>query len=185
MPLVLVKETGAGLANANAYANAADGDSFHLGHLYATDWTGASTATKEAALVMATRVIDSLYAFKGYRANDGQALQWPRVYARDPDRLESPIPVRLLVAGDFFDELSIPKLLSDATCETARALIIADRTGDPDGEGLNQFALTGVLAIQFNVKDRRPMVPHLALAMLSKLGALIEELQGTARLIRT
>jgi hypothetical protein len=35
MALILIKETGAGLANANAYANAADGDAYHDGHLYA------------------------------------------------------------------------------------------------------------------------------------------------------
>ena len=35
MALTLVKETGAGLSNANSYANAADGDAYHDGHLYA------------------------------------------------------------------------------------------------------------------------------------------------------
>jgi len=54
MALTLVKETGTGLSNANSYADAAEGDAYHEGHLYASSWTGASTGTKEAALVMAT-----------------------------------------------------------------------------------------------------------------------------------
>ena len=39
MSITLVKEDGTGLANANAYASAADGDAYHAGHLYATAWT--------------------------------------------------------------------------------------------------------------------------------------------------
>jgi hypothetical protein len=35
MSLILVKETGLVVANANSYASAADGDAYHEGHLYA------------------------------------------------------------------------------------------------------------------------------------------------------
>jgi hypothetical protein len=185
MPLVLVKETGAGLTNANSYADKTEGNTYHDGHIYATNWTTATDATKEAALVMATRIIDSSYQFYGKRANDNQSLQWPRQYARDPDRLESPVPVTLTVWDEYFDSDAVPTLLKNATIETARTLIIEDRTADPDGEGLHQFALTGVLAISFNAKDRRPMIPHLALLMLAKLGDPLHELTGTAKLIRT
>ena len=185
MALVLVKETGAGLGNANSYADAADGDAYHEGHLYASSWTGASTGTKEAALVMATRVVDALFEFRGYRAKDTQALLWPRQYARDDDRLQNPVPGTLGLYGDYFASDAIPKALHDAVIETARELIKADRTADPDGEGLHQLALTGVLAITFNPKDRRPQIPHLALAMLAKLGTMVHEKMGSARLVRT
>ena len=185
MPLVLVKETGAGLGNANSYASAADGDDYHEGHLYASSWTGASTGTKEAALVMATRLIDSLYRFRGFRASDTQALQWPRQYARDDDRRSLVVTVLLPGSGEYFPVDGIPRVLVDATIETARELIKADRTADPDGEGLHQFALTGVLAITFNAGDRRPIIPHAALAMLSKLGTPVREKNGQASLVRT
>ena len=85
MALILIKETGAGLANANAYANAADGDAYHDGHLYATAWTAASAANKDAALVMATRLIDAQFQFDGGKVNETQALQWPRENCHDPD----------------------------------------------------------------------------------------------------
>ena len=39
MALTLIKEDGTGKADANAYANVADGDAYHDGHLYATAWT--------------------------------------------------------------------------------------------------------------------------------------------------
>jgi hypothetical protein len=76
MALTLIKEDGTGLANANAYASAADGDAYHAGHLYATAWTGATGDQKAAALVMATRLIDGQYQFNGLRSQSGQALQW-------------------------------------------------------------------------------------------------------------
>jgi hypothetical protein len=182
--LVLIKEDGTGRVDSNSYSSAPDGDAYHDGHLYAADWTAAITGKKEAALVMATRLIDSSYTFNGYRANDTQALQWPRVWARDRDRLSAPFPALLRATGEYFQSNIIPKLLHDATIETARELIKADRTADPDGEGLRQFTLTGVIQMSFDPKDRRPQIPHLALAMLSKLGSLISETSGTIRLTR-
>src|SRR6266571_1983388 len=103
MSLVLVKEDGTGLANANAYASAADGDAFHLGHYYASVWTGATTGNKEKALVMATRLIDASYQFNGFKKGSVQALQWPREAAVDPDRKDlvvSPLEIKL---GPYFE----------------------------------------------------------------------------------
>src|SRR5437870_961513 len=83
--MTLIKEDGTGKADANSYANAADGDAYFDGHLYAGAWTAATTANKEKALVMATRLIDSQYQFNGFRAHETQALQWPREQCPDPD----------------------------------------------------------------------------------------------------
>lgn len=51
--------------DANSYADAVDGDAYHDRHLYATAWTGATADRKAAALVMATRLIDSQFQFNG------------------------------------------------------------------------------------------------------------------------
>src|SRR5262245_32461822 len=85
MALVLVKEDGSGKADANSYATVAECDAYHEGHLYAEKWTAASQARKEAAVVMATRLIDSQFQFNGFRAHSQQALQWPRERCPDPD----------------------------------------------------------------------------------------------------
>src|SRR5262245_18378775 len=123
MPLTLIKETGAGLANANSYANAADGDNYHDGHLYATTWTGATTPNKEHALVMSTQLIDSHYLFYGAKLLQTQALMWPRCGAPDADH-----------AGgrEFIAENEIPVNLVNGTCELARELLLQDRTAAPD-----------------------------------------------------
>jgi hypothetical protein len=185
MALVLIKEDGSGLANANSYADVADGDAFHEAHLYATDWTGASTGTKTAALVFATRLIDAHYQFRGFKAHDTQALQWPREFARDDDALHNRVFLSLANRDEHFADNIVPKLLRDATIETARELIKANRTDDPDGEGLASMTLTGTLSMTFDKSNRRPVIPHVAQAMLSKLGEYLNHSAGTVRLVRT
>ena len=66
MALTLKKEDGSGFSDANAYADVADGDAYHEGHLYASAWSGASAGDKAAALVMASRVIDAQMQFRGH-----------------------------------------------------------------------------------------------------------------------
>jgi hypothetical protein len=185
MPLVLVKEDGSGMANANSYADVAEGDAFHEGHLYATDWTGANSTTRTAALVFATRLIDAYYQFRGFKAHDAQALQWPREFARDEDALVAHVFPSIPNTDGYFPDDAVPKLLRDATIETARELIRANRADDPDGEGLAVMALTGTLSLTFDKKDRPPVIPHVAQAMLSKLGEYLKSSAGVVRLIRT
>jgi hypothetical protein len=185
MALVLTKEDGTGLANANAYANAADGDAYHDGHLYASAWTAATTGSKEKALVMATRLIDGLFQFNGSKRLSTQALQWPRRECRDPDVENGVIPALLLMRGPFLDETKVPPIVMNATCELARALLVEDRTDDPDGEGLSSMNMVGSLRLDFNATDRQPVVPAVVQTWLGKLGEYIARGKGMARLVRT
>ena len=184
MSLTLIKEDGSGKVDANSYADVAEGDAFHEAHLYATDWTGASSGTKTAALVFATRLIDAYYQFRGFKAHDIQALQWPREFARDDDALSTQV-FPSVQADEYFADNIVPKLLRDATIETARELIKANRTDDPDGEGLATLAITGTLGLTFDKKDRPPVIPHVAQAMLSKLGEYLQRRTGVVRLVRS
>jgi hypothetical protein len=70
----------------NSYADVADGDAHFAGHLYASAWTAATSDRKAAALVMATRLLDSQFQFNGSRTSTSQALQWPRAECSDPDK---------------------------------------------------------------------------------------------------
>ena len=177
MALVLTKEDGTGLAGANAYANAADGDVYHEGHLYATAWTAATAEKKAAALVMASRLIDSLFQFSGVKAHALQSLQWPREDCPDPDANADVVGQRFVLNN------VVPKAVADATCETARALLIEDRTANPMGEGL-KFSGLGELQQSFDKNDRRPPIPHVAQAMLSKFGVLLNRRSGAVPLMR-
>jgi len=192
MALVLVKEDGTGLANANSYASAADGDAYHDGHLYATVWTGATTANKEKALVFATRVIDAQYRFNGGRATTTQALQWPRSDCPDPDAAPDATGVGLFASD------KLPTALVNATCEMARALLATDRTGAPPGEGIDttqssassstggtpSSSVSNSSTTRYSKVDTRPTISQAAQAFLSKLGNLPGRGSGAVRLVR-
>ena len=171
MALTLIKEDGTGKVDANAYANAADGDAYHDGHLYATAWTAATLANKEKALVMATRLIDAEYQFNGVKTTVAQALQWPREDCFDPD------------GSDVLASNIVPRVVLDATCEMARELLLTDRTAAPAGEGL-RYENIGTTQKGFDKSDTRPIISHVAQAMLAKLGAVIKSGSGAVRLVR-
>ena len=176
MALTLIKEDGTGKVDANAYANAADGDAYHEGHLYASAWTAATTPNKEKALVMATRLIDGQFQFEGVKVNDAQALQWPREGCHDPD-------ADGWNGGTVADNV-VPKGVVEATCEMARELLVADRTAAPAGEGL-KYQNVGTTQTGYDKSDTRPVISHVAQALLAKYGALIKGASGAVRLVRT
>lgn len=178
MSLALIKEDGTGKADANSYASAADGDAYHDGHLYASAWTAASAGNKDAALVMATRLIDAEYQFNGVRTTDAQALAWPRYRCPDPDR-----DSRLLLGGNWMPENQVPKNVLAATCEMARELLIADRTVAPAGEGF-KYQNVGGIQTGYDKTDRRPIISPVAQAMLAKYGSQVKSKSGAVRLLR-
>ncbi len=195
MALTLVKEDGTGKADANSYAAVADGDAYFEGHLYASAWTAATAATKAAALVMATRLVDSQFQFNGFRANETQALQWPRERCPDPDRnlvTSSPLSP---VLSNFVPSDLVPKGVADAVCEMARELLIVDRTASPPGEGISSTQSSSSThdsaggsstqtSISYSKEDTRPVISRVAQAMLAKYGALIQGGSGNVRLVR-
>jgi hypothetical protein len=196
MALTLIKEDGTGKVDANSYATAADGDAYFDGHLYATAWTAASTGNKEKALVFATRLIDSQIQFNGYRVHNQQALQWPRERCPDPDMGLITISILVPFLGTFVDADVVPKAISDATCEMARELLIADRTAAPPGEGIasvhtghtdagvggNAPSSNNTTTV-YSKGDTPPIISHVAQAMLAKYGAPVKG-AGVVRLVR-
>ena len=193
MALTLIKEDGTGKVDANSYATAADGDAYHDGHLYATAWTSATQARKEAALVMATRLIGSQFQFRGFRAHSEQALQWPRTECPDPDRGGVVWGVR---APECVGPDLVPAAVVAATCELARELLIADRTAAPPGEGIaatqsSQASHDGtsgsssMSSTTYSKEDTRRVISRVAQAMLLKYGALVSGGSGGVRLVRT
>ena len=183
MALTLIKEDGTGKVDANSYADVADGNSYHDGHLYATAWTGASDDQKAVALVMASRLIDAEYQFNGTRTNAVQGLQWPRAKCPEPDAIHVPLAVLLPIPSDYVRYDSVPKAVVQATCEMARELLIADRTVAPAGEGL-KYQIVGSTQTGYDKTDRRPVISPVAQAMLDKFGSLISSKSGAVRLVR-
>jgi hypothetical protein len=181
MALTLTKEDGTGKVDANCYADVADCNAYHDGHVYAGAWTSCPSEPKEQSLVMATRLIDAYYQFGGRKATAVQALQWPRVGCVDRD---SGAGVFMLGARPAcFPSDAVPAVVVAATCELARELIVADRTANPLGEGLRSNRL-GDSTVVFDKRDRPPVISHVAQALLGKVGTYLGRGSGAVPLTR-
>jgi hypothetical protein len=161
MTLTLIKEDGTGKGDANSYATRADGDAYHEGHVAASNWTAATDTQKEAALVMATRALDALFRFGGWKRTSAQALQWPR---RDcPD-------VEHAGGEDYLAESAVPACVRDAACELARQFLVQDRTEDAEGIGLRSLSIEGALRMVFDPLRPKPVVPQFVQALVARVG---------------
>src|SRR3954452_11044747 len=181
MALTLTWEDGSGVPNANSYAQVADGDDYFDGHVYPAPWSTSAADLKAEALIMATRLIDAEFQFNGWRANEGQGLQWPRVRCPDPDRAPFAFSALLFRTNNFLPSNVVPRAVVNATFEMARELMIADRTAAPAGEGI-QTATTGAGAsfssATYNKSDTRQVLSQLAGAMLARFGSSIQARGG-------
>lgn len=101
-----------GGASSNSYVTQAEATTYFGDRLNSTEWTGATSADKDKALVTATRRIDE-EQFVGEKVTAGQALKWPRSEAYDED-------------GNEFDSAAIPTRVKEATYITALELLKAD-----------------------------------------------------------
>lgn len=184
MPTIVL-ETGVGLANANSYASRAEGDAYADTRLNATSWTGASDDDKDRALIQATRTIDQEFQFNGYKANSAQALQWPRIECPDPDAPGYSSAIALqFIPGAYVDPTEIPQAVKDATCELAIALLIGDRTGDAQAEGIKKVEIAGALAIEFSGQSAPLVVTRDVIHALSKYAQPIGAGSGAVKLSR-
>jgi len=82
MPSALIPTVAA--SNANTYATLAEAETYFGDRLHVSEWTGASTAQKNTALLMAARRIDQS-EFEGVRYKVDQSMAWPRLGTFDDD----------------------------------------------------------------------------------------------------
>lgn len=153
MPLTMTVEYGEGSATSNSYCALATADDYHEARLHVTDWSSASTTTKEAALVWGTRLLDDLLDWQGWKYTEDQALQWPRDGAYDKAQYAIDIDV-------------IPTFLQYATAEFARNLIASDRTAEDGTRGFN-FLQAGTLKMSINKNDRIGVLPNSVWTMVN------------------
>ncbi|MGB0972784.1 MAG: DnaT-like ssDNA-binding protein, partial [Mycobacterium sp.] len=113
--MALTVEDGTGLAAAESYASAAEAIAYldaHAASGSSNVFTAASTPDQEIALRAATDYLDGNYSSRwlGYRANQVQALDWPRSDVTDID-------------GYAIASTTVPQRLKDATAELALRFI--------------------------------------------------------------
>lgn len=159
MPLTLTVEDGTGLTAANTFVSRAEADAYFEAHLYGSIWDAAADATKDKALVHATRYLDSAARWEGHRATEQQALGWPRWEAYlDGCELRYDI---------------VPEAVKNATCELAQLLIGADLTAEQQQDQIKKLNLgQGALEIEFRDSARNRRMPIAIQELLQGLGTL-------------
>lgn len=98
-----------GATNANSYITRADAQTYLDGRLDIDEWTDASGADKDRALIMATSRLDQ-EAWRGGKYTNEQALKWPRHTTYDD-------------SGYPYLTTEIPDVVQDATCELAVTIL--------------------------------------------------------------
>lgn len=149
-------------ASANSYVTLAEADTYHDERLHNAEWSAASSADKERAVIWATGVLEANFNWYGIKRTREQSLQWPRYGVTDE-------------SGYTIDEDTIPVRLKDATSVLAYLLIVSDRTkldGDSESAGLKSLGIgSGEVEIEFNANDRKVEIPTFIANMLTELGA--------------
>jgi len=174
--MALVVEDGSGVTGANAYVSVQEADDYYAIHLYGTTWTSASmtTARKEAAIVMATRMIDASFSFKGNQYSVSQALKWPRYGVRlpsDPAAGQAYQPDAENQSPDYYNTLPsnmIPQALKNAVMELCRFLLAKDRSTDQDKSNIKRQKVD-VIEREFFEGSAPDLVPEEVQRMLSDL----------------
>ena len=113
----------AGGANANSYMTLAQADAYVEAMISSADvskWSTGTDDTRNRALTAATQRLDR-ERFIGARADDSQALQWPRTGVRKPDTYVNTyatgFPFR--ISEDYFTDSEIPDQIKRAQIELA------------------------------------------------------------------
>jgi len=138
----------------NSYLTLSQANDYFANRLYSTDWTGATDPNKEAALIMATQLLDANTDFTGAIASDTQALSWPR----------SGMVTRNGVA---IPEDELPADLKNATAELALSLLKTDRTAESDVEaqGITKIK-AGPVELNFSGDGAATIIPSNVRALM-------------------
>jgi hypothetical protein len=158
-------------ASADSYTTVSESDTYHTNHLYSTSWSSASTANKEIALKMATRILDEKVDWSGLKATDAQALAWGRTGVTDD--------------GYTVSSTTIPNPIKNAVAEFARHLLAGDSTGDAQGKGLESLEV-GSIKLNFDKTDTAGVLPSIVQEMLRGWGDIHARAKfGTVSVVRS
>tara|TARA_R110000824_G_scaffold66023_4_gene171610 strand:+ start:105 stop:632 length:528 start_codon:yes stop_codon:yes gene_type:complete len=158
-------------ANADSFITVAEADAYWATNLYPTTWETATTANKEKALKMATRILDEKCEWVGTRATSAQALGWGRT--------------DVVYDGISVSSTTMPIQISNATAQFAGDLLVSDLTANAEGKGLNSLKV-GDITLDFDKNDTAGVMPEIVQEMLRGWGTIYARAKfGTVAVVRT
>ena len=158
-------------ASSNSFCTVAEADAYWSTNLYPTTWESATTANKEKALKMATRILDEKCAWAGTRATSAQALGWGRT--------------DVVYDGITVSSTAIPQQIINATSQFAGDLLVSDLTANSEGKGLNSLKV-GEITLDFDKTDTAGVMPEIVQEMLRGWGTIYARAKfGSVAVVRT
>lgn len=154
MAFTFTVETGAGVTDANSYCSVAAADAYHEARLRTEKWQEATTAERERALAMATKLLDQQMEWRGARVLSREFPAWPRTGMYDK-------------AGILIDAATLPTCLVEATAELARRLLEDDRIGKSEERAVS--ISSGGRSRSYATGFNAPIVPQSITCTLSHL----------------
>lgn len=169
--MALIVETGAGVANADAYHDLAYADAYHAARGNAS-WALAPVPTREAAIRNATQFMDMSYLprWKGAKVAVLQARQWPR-WGVVLDAVRGTASERYDVGfttGRLPNDL-IPEQLKHASCELALRALSGSLAEDLQRGGRIKRKKTDVLETEYEASAPAFTVYRLVDLLLGEL----------------
>ena len=148
----LIVEDGSGMANAESYISVANADTYHS-NLGNTAWASLTTTVKEQLLRKATNYMVQVYrqSWAGYRKNDTQALDFPRIA----------VPLWDTGVYSYYPDDEVPKEVKDACCEFA--LKANSATLAPDVDRLTKREKLGSLEVEYDTTRGLPYTQYRAM----------------------
>ena len=148
----------------NTYVTLATADEHFAARLHADTWTAASDDDKTKALIMAALLLDRHIVWLGTKADDEQAMEWPRI------------------GVDWLPAVQVPQAVQVAQMELALLLLTQDTTALPDTAGMKTIQ-ADTLKIEVSAADRVKPIPDQIFALVRVYGSRAGGL-STIRLVR-
>lgn len=171
--MALIVETGAGLVNAESYISVLDATTYHANRGN-TGWSAIATDTvREQLLRKATDYMVAAYRLRwaGYRFNQTQALDWPRLYVPDLD---------VMLGGRYIDFNVVPTLIKTTCAELALKAVDGDLM--PDIGQATVREKIDVIEVEYNKYSPQ----HKRYSQIDKLLMIyFKDRDGSATLIRS
>ena len=113
-----------GGTNTNSYPTIAEANIYFEDRLHTSAWDASEE--QAAALIMGSRMLDWYLPWKGYKATESQAMQWPRTEVVRPD-------------GTEVNSAIIPSEVKIAVFELSLVSLSIDRVADNPLAGIEQI----------------------------------------------
>jgi hypothetical protein len=145
-----------GATNANSYVDLAYANTYFTSRLGSAAWGNYTNPDKEAALIQAASLMDSMFDWIGDKDTEEQSMRWPRAWAYDLDDY--------LIDSDV-----IPENVKRAQCELAFFLVTSGGYAGTS-RGIDRFRV-GPIMLDFDDSAAALPIPQVVIDLLRGYGA--------------